>query len=212
MRRGRQIDSATVPRGAPPRETPSTQGFQFIGGNLALDFVNTVGDRLGRPRDYFVTVAEFVRWAQLAGLGESLPLRLKATQLAAIRKTRETLYRLLKPAGAPKTDRDLAPLNALLVRVARKRRLARVEGRVLWKWDTSARDPDRILAEVLLSAADLLTAGLSPRVSQCDDASCGWLFLDHSQVRRRRWCRMADCGNRAKARRHYRKTRALAKP
>lgn len=33
---------------------------------------------------------------------------------------------------------------------------------------------------------------------------CGWLFLDASPTRRRRWCSMSDCGNRAKATRYRR--------
>jgi predicted RNA-binding Zn ribbon-like protein len=30
-----------------------------------------------------------------------------------------------------------------------------------------------------------------------------WLFIDASKNATRRWCDMASCGNRAKARRHY---------
>jgi predicted RNA-binding Zn ribbon-like protein len=38
---------------------------------------------------------------------------------------------------------------------------------------------------------------------------CGWLFVDESRNGSRRWCSMKDCGNRAKARRHYRKVKNL---
>lgn len=41
------------------------------------------------------------------------------------------------------------------------------------------------------------------RVKMCPAESCGWLFLDESKNRRRHWCSMELCGNRAKARRHY---------
>ncbi|MCL4825828.1 MAG: CGNR zinc finger domain-containing protein [Caldilinea sp.] len=34
---------------------------------------------------------------------------------------------------------------------------------------------------------------------------CGWLFFDASRNRSRRWCSMEDCGNRAKARLHYKR-------
>jgi predicted RNA-binding Zn ribbon-like protein len=40
-------------------------------------------------------------------------------------------------------------------------------------------------------------------IEQCEGDVCGWLFLDRSPAGRRRWCSMRDCGNRAKARRHY---------
>jgi predicted RNA-binding Zn ribbon-like protein len=38
------------------------------------------------------------------------------------------------------------------------------------------------------------------RVGRCPGDVCGWLFADPRG--RRRWCSMATCGNRAKARRH----------
>ena len=31
---------------------------------------------------------------------------------------------------------------------------------------------------------------------------CGWLFIDSSRGRRRRWCSMKTCGNQAKAARY----------
>nr|WP_250475193.1 CGNR zinc finger domain-containing protein [Caballeronia sp. GAFFF1] len=38
-------------------------------------------------------------------------------------------------------------------------------------------------------------------VREC--GACSWLFLDLSRSKSRRWCSMATCGNRVKARRHY---------
>jgi predicted RNA-binding Zn ribbon-like protein len=61
---------------------------------------------------------------------------------------------------------------------------------------------------VLLDAADLLTSGAWRRLRQCEGETCGWLFPDRSKSGRRRWCSMADCGNREKARRHYHRTAA----
>src|SRR6478736_4345946 len=40
-------------------------------------------------------------------------------------------------------------------------------------------------------------------VHACPGNDCGWLFLDPRN--RRRWCSMAVCGNRAKARAHARR-------
>jgi predicted RNA-binding Zn ribbon-like protein len=60
-----------------------------------------------------------------------------------------------------------------------------------------------LLAPVLWSAADLLVGPQIPRVRQCANPACGWLFLDTSKGGNRRWCSMSACGNRAKAHRHY---------
>jgi hypothetical protein len=56
------------------------------------------------------------------------------------------------------------------------------------------------LHAVALAAEDLLTSALAGRVRACPGAGCGWLFVDPRG--RRRWCSMAVCGNRAKARRY----------
>ena len=42
----------------------------------------------------------------------------------------------------------------------------------------------------------------SHRLKRCENPRCGWLYLDRSRNRSRRWCEMATCGNRAKAYRY----------
>ena len=54
--------------------------------------------------------------------------------------------------------------------------------------------------EVARAAGALLAAPELETVGRCPGQDCGWLFLDPRG--RRRWCTMAVCGNRAKARRH----------
>lgn len=201
----------------------STQGFQFIAGNLALDFVNTVGNRLGKSREYLNSSAAFNRWAFLTGLvPEHTLLKLSTQKLKTIWAFREELYGLFQSiaSGAVPTSRMLAPLNARLAAVAPKRRLACQRGQmkrgnnknsgVSWGWNIPEPDPDLVLAPILLSAAELLVEGQYPKVGSCEDETCGWLFLDRSQAGRRRWCSMDDCGNRAKVHKHYlgRKTAA----
>lgn len=39
----------------------------------------------------------------------------------------------------------------------------------------------------------------------CPADSCGWAFYDHARNRSRRWCSMAVCGNRTKARSYRRR-------
>jgi predicted RNA-binding Zn ribbon-like protein len=58
------------------------------------------------------------------------------------------------------------------------------------------------------AAEDLLSSEGRATVGRCPGDDCGWLFLDPRG--RRKWCSMATCGNRAKARAHFarqRKTR-----
>ena len=46
------------------------------------------------------------------------------------------------------------------------------------------------------------------RIRQCANHECVLWFYDHSRSGQRQWCSMASCGNRAKARRHYARTRS----
>jgi hypothetical protein len=53
-------------------------------------------------------------------------------------------------------------------------------------------------------AASLLTSKEAlRRIAMCKE--CQWLFLDTTRNHSRRWCDPADCGNRARQRRHYRR-------
>jgi predicted RNA-binding Zn ribbon-like protein len=62
---------------------------------------------------------------------------------------------------------------------------------------------------VVRSAVELATAGPLERVKQCPaPEGCGWLFLDTTKNRIRRWCSMDECGGQAKARRQTARRRA----
>lgn len=188
---------------------PATRGFQFIAGSLALDFVNTVGNRLGEPDEYLVRPADFERWTRLARLCPKLgPSQVTARQLVHVRRLREQLYRLFRPHSGPAlivSPSALRPLNREIRRLAPEWHLDHTLDQVRWTWANTRRGPDRVLAQIVADAAHLLTSGSFRLVRQCQGNECGWLFLDRSRQRNRRWCSMIDCGNRAKARRFYQK-------
>ena len=79
-----------------------------------------------------------------------------------------------------------------------------------WTWDCNEEALDGVLWPVVRSAAELLTSEEAKLVRECASDTCTWLFVDRSRTHRRKWCDMAVCGNRAKARRHYQR-RAQAK-
>lgn len=55
---------------------------------------------------------------------------------------------------------------------------------------------------------ELLTSGDIQSVKQCAAENCGWLSIDHSRNRNRRWCEMRTCGSQHKARAYYRRKTA----
>jgi predicted RNA-binding Zn ribbon-like protein len=74
-----------------------------------------------------------------------------------------------------------------------------------FSWNTTGNKArlDWILNPIIRSAAEVLVSDEMKHIKSCADPACGWLFLDISRNKRRRWCDMQDCGNRAKASRFY---------
>lgn len=188
-------------------------GFQFVAGHLALDFVNTVAFRsdAARKTDRLRRAEDVYRWASQAGLPDVAALssghRLGAAALRQIRAIREQLFGLFHAIadGQPIPADTLARIGNALHECRSRQRLAVDGTEVRWAWRASARATDHLLHPVLSASVDLLTSSSRGLVRQCEDAQCGWLFLDRSNARRRRWCSMADCGNRNKVRNFYRR-------
>ena len=208
------------PRPNAPAVYPSYRVVRpkLVGGALCLDFVNTVEwrgapERAERLTDY----AELLLWAEAAGAIEGRARRRlaaaarrhpekAAAALAEARALREDIASIA--AGNAPRPASIERINAWLARAPDRRRLAVSADSCGW---AAARPGEDLLAPlwpVVWSAADLLVSGKTARVRACGDKRCAWLFLDTSRSRPRRWCSMDTCGNRAKARRHYRRRRA----
>ncbi|MFE0401251.1 CGNR zinc finger domain-containing protein [Streptomyces nigra] len=72
---------------------------------------------------------------------------------------------------------------------------------------------DRRLAVEAVLAWGAIQASLPGRLRPCANEECRRFLLDRSKTNKGRWCSMALCGNRMKARRHYQRTReAAARP
>jgi predicted RNA-binding Zn ribbon-like protein len=67
--------------------------------------------------------------------------------------------------------------------------------------------PDRELAVRAVLAWDALARQSPGRLRPCANDDCRRFLLDRSKANTARWCSMAVCGNRMKARRHYRRVR-----
>ena len=201
--------------------TRAWEKADFCGGDLAVDFVNTVsGVGANRTRERLVRYADLVGWAAAAGILETdlaQEVSERAAQDAAAAASaldraltfREALFAALDairtgegvPAGV------LPSINSILAGASAHRMLNDRGGRLVWHW-SSEPSLDRPLWPVAQAAAALLTEGPMDRLRLCEATDCGWLFLDMSKNRSRRWCDMAVCGNRAKAARHYRRSRS----
>jgi predicted RNA-binding Zn ribbon-like protein len=120
---------------------------------------------------------------------------------------REAIYEIFTAllTGAEPAADDLAILNAELAHALAHMALAYTPDGFAWQWRGATRAVDAmdgILWRVARSAADLLLSPTALAMRQCASESCGWLFIDTTRNRSRRWCDMRGCGNRAKVRRH----------
>lgn len=188
------------------------------GGHLSLDFVNTVSWRLSEnPKELLGTPEDLIQWAKKVGIlkremaaswkqaavkkaEHAESLRLRAIEL------RELCYRLFESLmrEARPSRRDLSLLNQYVRDLSGDAVLQWTANGFVWKRQSPLLDPSTILDPILRSATEILTSDLARNVAQCeDDRGCGWLFLNRSRSKARRWCSMSDCGNRAKAKRHY---------
>lgn len=190
--------------------------------DLCLAFANTLSWRGSpAPSESLGSVDDLLGWLggaarlpaeSVAAAGERLrrhPGEAAALFAEAI-GLREAIYRIFSAlaSGAPVADKDLARLNRALGEAPARERLGPTDDGYAWiakKTDLSAAG---VLAPVLWSAADLLTRADRRRVRRCANDACLWLFIDESKAGTRRWCDMSSCGNRAKSRRHYLKTKA----
>jgi predicted RNA-binding Zn ribbon-like protein len=204
-------------------EETSASNLRLIGGRLCLDFANTLAWRgSNQPRELIDRYSELISWSRHAGIlhdNEAQQLlheaKLHPEEASAVLKRaitlRESIYSTFSAIadGLLPTSESLTILNKELSEAMIHLRIAPMSSGFAWTFEAKENKLDRMLWSITRSAADLLTSKEVKRVSKCSSKDCGWLFLDMSRNRTRRWCDMKDCGNRAKARRHYERTRAF---
>jgi predicted RNA-binding Zn ribbon-like protein len=195
--------------------------MELVGGRPVVDFVNTLSDRaLVNPLERLASYADLVSWAlrvEAVSESEAGVLRRRAeahpAEAAAVLERavalREAIYRCFsaRAAGMEMDAGDLEVVNREVAGAMAHLRVAPGTERCEWAWAGSD-ELDRVLWPIARSAAELLTGEELDRVKECAGDACGWLYLDTSRNRSRRWCDMKACGNRAKARRHYHRHRA----
>lgn len=203
----------------------SETDFDFISGNLSLDFSNT-NDWHARsnPIETMLNYSDLIAWGKQAGLlsgaqaeqiqqlESTAPVQAQHVYEQAI-QLREAIYRIFshRYAGTPVPEQDLRLLTAFVREAMEHLVLVPSESGFVWSWSTQAGGAKLILWSVARAAAELLTSEHVERVRECeDDHGCGYLFIDQTKNHSRRWCSMESCGNRAKARRHYARAQSAA--
>ena len=178
---------------------------RFSGGALALDVANSVVMRFDPQRriDRFADDAAIDGFAEAANLYGCEKERFGAlgpigperrASLIDLREATDRHFRAkVRAEDRPELLADLLEVIAAVVR-------------------RSANSGASIALDVATAHSALsLVANPEPdRLKICPN--CEWLFLDRSRNRSRTWCDMAVCGNRTKAKRHYRRNKEEIQP
>jgi predicted RNA-binding Zn ribbon-like protein len=145
----------------------------------------------GVPTDDFADAARARAWlAGAGGLGTEAELR-------HVLEARRLLQAVVRGEQPPEV---LAPVLQSAAWTP-----AITDGRVAWSLSVA---PERELAVRAVLTWDALAKNSPGRLRPCANDECRLFLIDHSKAGTARWCSMAVCGNRMKARRHYQRARS----
>jgi len=186
-----------------------------VAGHVALEFCNTKA-LWGLPteREYLLDFTVLALWAREHGVltsaetrsvrGDTLSDGERASALRQAREFRAALFTSVTNTGARRMA-ALDEVQRFVARAASRARYVDTPGGVSLRAPVGA---TVIVDRVALATHRLLEEYGPDAVGLCASDACGWVFLDPSH--RRRWCTMAICGNRAKARRFAERQRLQA--
>ena len=200
--------------------THTFQPRDLVGGHVAIDFVNTVTARNAAPIDWLDGYGRLIEWAELTGEFPRVALRdlrrAGALDLVAARRAltrtrdlREAIHVILTATvrGDVAPDPALREYERHVKRAIAHAVMSSAAGHLGLELTVQRSGLEFVNHELSLRSLDLLREAPLQRIRVCSGDRCGWLFIDRSKGGRRRWCDMATCGNTAKSRRHYQRTR-----
>lgn len=191
--------------------------FIKIGGDLAVDFANTVfspGDSAGSLHSW----SDFMDFLELRGglaPGDGAMLRAMgatdarrcATAFAQALRLRETIRATLGAMASKRPVRAqwVGEVNQALAAGAGLSRLLRQDSGWRLGLSPGPAGPLQALVPIARAIAELVVSGRAVEIGKCANPRCLLFFRDRSRTRRRRWCSMAVCGNRMKVAAHVRR-------
>lgn len=195
----------------------------FVTEDVAINFLNTEANAVDGRVDGVRDGRGLLDWLGAAGL-VSEEVRLKcerahglakinevAAEARALRRwlrdfVHERRHEQLRASNAS----QLEPLNRILRRDesfeqivphlhgGASARESALVSELRGRW----RSPHALLVPVARSIANLVCGDELVHVKTCNGSGCTLMFIDRTRARRRQWCSMSTCGNRAKVRAH----------
>jgi len=172
---------------------------QFVGDDLALDFINSKFGAAEAQQECLTDDDAVLRWLKLAGAApdgiDAAPEGLLTLALSLRENARSLI------AAAKQGERaDASIVNQVLQAGRAPQEL---------QWDNASasfkevtlrpyKDAAGLLEPVAQAIVALLTTVPLDLVRQCEAHDCTLMFRDKTKSHRRRWCSMLLCGNRMK--------------
>jgi predicted RNA-binding Zn ribbon-like protein len=161
------------------------------GEAFLLAVLNSTPVMDGVPADRLADPVRARAWlASVGGAGTQ-------TELQHVRQARHALQAVVRGDAPPAV---LAPLLEGTSWIP-----ALADGPITWTLSVPA---DRQLAVRAVLSWDTLARTSPRRLRPCANDECQLFLVDHTKAGTARWCSMAACGNRMKARRHYQRARS----
>ena len=195
----------------------------FVTDDVAINFLNTAANAAGGRVDAVGDGRSFLDWLRTAGLvSEEVRLKCerahgsaKINEAAAEARALRTWLRGFVDARGHERPRalkasQLEPLNRILRRgesfeqivVHLQGGVRAREAPLVRELRERLRSPHALLVPVARSIAKLVCGDQFADVRTCNGGGCTLMFIDRTRARRRQWCSMSTCGNRAKVRAH----------
>jgi predicted RNA-binding Zn ribbon-like protein len=203
-------------------ETRTTvRDVDFMGGNPALDLVDTVGGMLGSEptaedeymRSYDDLVELGLKTQTLSASGarrlrraaRENPREAEAAHASAL-DTRALIDSVFRPVaeGEQPPSEALDRLRKLGAEAIERGQLVDAGAHFEWSWEATP-GLDGPVWPLVHAALELVTSGPLERVSQC--GRCRWLFLDTTKNHSKRWCSPEGCGTDEKKERYVARRR-----
>ncbi|GGX10534.1 hypothetical protein GCM10010297_35150 [Streptomyces malachitofuscus] len=170
----------------------------LTGEPLALDLLNTRWVRGTGTQDLLDGTDGLAVWLDANGLGGRFP-----ADTATLRHTLRARDALLAAVEGDASGQGAEAVDAVLAHGRIRATLTADGPGERPEFDDASWGPAWLAARDYLR---LLNAA-PDRIRACAHEACTLHFFDTSRNGTRRWCSMASCGNRAKASRHYARTK-----
>ncbi|REG83852.1 putative RNA-binding Zn ribbon-like protein [Marinomonas pollencensis] len=177
--------------------------FLHVANNLAVDFTNTQYMNQGVIAEMLTSMEDVYQWANESGI--TLKKEFSSIAMEDIWQFRSSIKQLLTSYVDEQalSEEALAVVNQQLKNAPLQQQLKVVEQELILQPLDQALSIAQLLGKIADEAANLLASSQIKQLKRCSNEKCILMFVDTSRAKRRRWCSMESCGNRAKAASFY---------